>query len=79
MKDYFKIGDVADLFRISVQTLRFYEREGLFVPEKIDRDSHYRYYSIHQLQLLQQILQKIHLELYLSPMDYVFQKKQNVL
>ncbi len=56
MKDYFKIGDVADLFRISVQTLRFYEREGLFVPEKIDRDSHYRYYSIHQLQLLQQII-----------------------
>ena len=44
-KDLFKIGEVAKLFNISVSTLRYYEKLGLVMPEEVDPDTGYRYYS----------------------------------
>lgn len=55
MDKLFRIGDVARLFHLSVSSLRHYEDEGLLVPEKIDPDTGYRYYSVRQFEVLRTI------------------------
>lgn len=55
MPKLFQIGDVAKLFNISVSSLRHYERTGLLVPEYIDPESGYRYYSTRQFEPLNTI------------------------
>ena len=46
----FSIGDVARLFHLSASSLRHYETMGLIVPEYIDPDTGYRYYSTRQFE-----------------------------
>lgn len=41
----YKIGELSRLCCIPVKTLRFYDREGLLIPDEIDRFTGYRYYS----------------------------------
>lgn len=41
----YKIGELSRICRIPVKTLRFYDSEGLLVPDEIDRFTGYRYYS----------------------------------
>lgn len=48
-KQYFLIGEVSKLTNTSVQTLRFYDKIGLFKPSYTDPDNQYRYYSNTQL------------------------------
>lgn len=50
------IGKVASLYGITVQTLRHYDKIGLFRPEVINPDTGYRYYSLKQLRHLEYIL-----------------------
>lgn len=51
----YTIGEIAKIFNISTQTLRYYHKLDLFTP--IDReDNNYRYYSSHQFQELRTIL-----------------------
>jgi DNA-binding transcriptional MerR regulator len=50
------IGKVANLYDITVQTLRHYDKIGLFRPEVINPETGYRYYSILQLRQLEYIL-----------------------
>ena len=50
------IGKVASLYDITVQTLRHYDKIGLFRPEVINPDTGYRYYSVLQLRQLEYIL-----------------------
>lgn len=52
----YSIGEVARIKKISVKTLRYYHKIGLLVPEEISLDSGYRYYSPHQLMVLDIIL-----------------------
>ena len=54
--DYYKIGDISKMFNLSVQTLRFYERQGLFVPSMVSRETGYRYYSWEQFGHLRLIV-----------------------
>ena len=51
-KNLFQIGEVAEMFHLSVSSLRHYERCGLLRPEYIDPDSGDRYYSARQLEVL---------------------------
>ena len=51
----FSIGDVAELFHISVGTLRHYENAGLVKPEYINEKTGYRYYSVRQFDTLNTI------------------------
>lgn len=51
----FKIGEFSKLSNTTVRTLDHYAALGLLVPEKIDTQSNYRYYSASQLGLLNQI------------------------
>lgn len=43
-KKLYSIGEVAELNNISIQTLRYYDKIGLFTPDFIDPVSNYRYY-----------------------------------
>jgi len=52
----FMIGKVASLYDISVQTLRHYDKIGLFRPSITNPDTGYRYYTVTQLQTLELIL-----------------------
>lgn len=54
-KELFQIGDVAKMFHISVGTLRHYEKIGLLLPEYIDSETGYRYYSTRQFECLNTI------------------------
>lgn len=55
MKTNFSIGEVADLLGISVQTLRFYCKEGLIRPSYVNPDSGYRYFAYNQLHIIDRI------------------------
>nr|WP_314466044.1 MerR family transcriptional regulator [uncultured Clostridium sp.] len=52
---FFKIGDVAKMFHVSVGTLRHYEKSGLLQPEYTDDETGYRYYSTRQFECLNTI------------------------
>lgn len=43
-----KIGEMAELNNVSVQTLRYYEQMGLITPYIKDSATNYRYYHINQ-------------------------------
>jgi len=55
MTKLLKIGELAKRSHVSVETLRFYEAQGLLSP-KTRSDSGYRYYSEQDQQRLQFIL-----------------------
>lgn len=55
MKDYFSIGEMAELFSINIRTLRYYDEIGILHPETVDPDSGYRYYSSKQFERLNTI------------------------
>ncbi len=44
----YKIGEISKLFKISNDILRYYEREGLLIPQKKGENG-YRYYSNRQI------------------------------
>ncbi|MDO4996507.1 MAG: MerR family transcriptional regulator [Bacilli bacterium] len=46
----YRIGEFAELTNLSVRTLRFYNEEGLLIPEEVDTFSNYRYYSDRNLE-----------------------------
>lgn len=45
-----KIGEFSKLSMITVKALRFYEKEGLLIPARIDSWSGYRFYETNQLE-----------------------------
>lgn len=51
-----KIGDFANLFNISIKTVRFYEEKELFTPYYIDQYSGYRYYDDKNITEMSRIL-----------------------
>lgn len=44
----FSIGEISQLFGLSVQSLRHYDKLGLLKPAHVDPESNYRYYSREQ-------------------------------
>lgn len=44
----YKIGRFSTLTKTTIKTLRYYEKEGLLIPYKIDNNE-YRYYEASQL------------------------------
>ncbi len=54
-KNLFKIGEIAEIYQISVQTIRHYEDLGLLHPSYVDPETHYRYYGIEQTEVLNMI------------------------
>ena len=52
MKEKLTIGEMANLRGLTSETLRHYDRIGLFKPQFVDPHSGYRYYSIFQYEIL---------------------------
>ena len=52
----FKIGEFSRLNKISIKTLRYYDKIGLLKPMEVQTDSGYRYYSAKQLPRLNKIV-----------------------
>lgn len=50
-----KIGEMAELNRVSIPTLRLYDQVGILKPSYTDPQTHYRYYSINQTARLDMI------------------------
>ena len=48
----FKIGEMAGMFHVSISTLRHYEKIGILIPEYVDPETGYRYYSTRQFEVL---------------------------
>lgn len=46
----FKIGEFSKLSMLTVKALRFYEKEGLLTPARVDPWSGYRFYEARQLE-----------------------------
>lgn len=46
---YYRIGEVSQVTGISKDTLHFYNKIGLLVPDHIDPNNQYRYYSLRNL------------------------------
>ena len=49
----FTIGELADFYSVPKQTLIYYCRTGLLVPEYTDETNGYRYYSVKQFLTLE--------------------------
>ena len=49
MKNRYKISELAKIANVSKQTLIFYHKKGILIPEYIDEENGYRYYSNSQI------------------------------
>lgn len=52
---YLTTGELAKLMHVTKNTLFHYDKIGLFSPEIVE-DNEYRYYSIHQIEMLDAII-----------------------
>ena len=50
-----KIGELSNISGISIQTIRYYESEGLISPIEVDRWTNYRYYDERSIERLSEI------------------------
>ena len=46
------IGEFSNICKVSTKTLRYYAEIGLILPEEINPENGYRYYSIEQLETM---------------------------
>ena len=51
----FPIGKTAEICGVSTRTLRFYEESGLILPDKVDEENRYRYYTYDTMRRIQTI------------------------
>lgn len=78
-KDQFLIGELAHLFNISTDTLRYYDKIGLIRPD-IKGDNGYRYYSMRSFLKLSRILFLKDLDIPLEEIkDYMGNKNKEKL
>ena len=54
-KTRLKIGDFSQMMQVTVKTLRHYEQKGLLKPDEVDEWTGYRYYTVEQMQRLNNI------------------------
>lgn len=47
MKKYYTIGEVSKIYDIATDSLRYYEKKGLVIPQR--RDNGYRIYSLEEI------------------------------
>ena len=46
---YLSIGEFSKVTRASIDSLRYYERKGIFSPAYVDPETGYRYYTLNQI------------------------------
>ncbi|AYV34181.1 MerR family transcriptional regulator [Erysipelothrix rhusiopathiae] len=70
-----RIGEIARLNDVSIQTLRYYDEIGLLKPASIDPETHYRYYTIEQSATLDMIQFLKSLDFSLSEIHDILKQK----
>lgn len=51
----YRIGEFSKMAKTTIKTLRYYDREGLLSPARVDEETGYRYYTTGQLIRLSRI------------------------
>lgn len=51
-KEYFSIGEVSKLKKVTIKALRYYHDIGLLVPSYINEENGYRYYTLEQFDVI---------------------------
>lgn len=62
MNNFLRIGQVCELYGISLDTLRYYDKKKILVPI-VDEENGYRYYTMEHLDVLEMILIGRYLEI----------------
>lgn len=52
----YRIGEFSALSKTTIKTLRYYEKEGLIIPRRVDEFTGYRYYDSSQLDEVARIV-----------------------
>lgn len=52
----YRIGEFSKLGKVTIKTLRYYEKEKLLIPSFVDEETGYRFYETQQLLLLNRII-----------------------
>lgn len=73
----YKIGEFSKLCKVNVNTLRFYDMEGIFCADYIDESSGYRYYSSEKLIQYNRFLMLKEIGLSLDDIRAVFNSKSS--
>ena len=73
------IGEMAEANRVSIATLRLYDRMGLLKPSYRDAESNYRYYDIRQTSRLDIIRYLQNLGMSLSEIQALLEKEDIIL
>ena len=58
MNTMLRIGEMAKLCGVSIETLRYYDKENILTPDRVDEKSGYRYYSnesVEKYRLIEQL------------------------
>ena len=67
-----QIGEFSKMALLTVKTLRFYEKEGLLIPAKIDKFTGYRFYETSQLGTAARIRALRQLDLSIEEIKNIF-------
>ncbi len=70
-----KIGDFANLFNVSIKTVRYYESLGLIIPKYVDIYTGYRYYDEDNIYTMQDIISLKNLGFSLEEIKYFNKNK----
>lgn len=71
----FSIGEMAKFSRVSIATLRLYDKMNLLKPAFVDPETGYRYYSLHQNARLDMIAYMKELGMSIAEIRRVLQKE----
>lgn len=75
-KKLYSSGDLSKMVGIPVSTLRFYDEEGIFVPEFRDMTTNYRYYTEQQVMDALFIVEMRRLDIPLHEIKELMQEKR---
>ena len=73
------IGEMAEANRVSIATLRLYDRMGLLQPSYRDEETNYRYYDIRQTSRLDIIRYMRNLNMSLADIQTLLEKEDIML
>lgn len=71
----FSIREMAKFNRVSIPTLRLYDKTNLLKPTFVDQETGYRYYSLHQNARLDMIAYMKELEMSMAEIRKVLEKE----
>jgi len=74
----FRIGEFARINKVTIKTLRYYDKISLLIPEKIDEITGYRYYSANQIMKLNKIMSLKYLGFSLEEISYMMDEDMTI-